>query len=511
MTLSNESKVARYRCLESVMFFTRYCFKQKTGRKFVIGEHHLKIAAALDRVLRGECRRLIINIAPRYGKTELAVKNFIAAGLALNPAAKFIHLSYSDNLALDNSEEVRDMVQESWFKAIFPEVIIKKDSKGKKKWYTSQGGGVYATSTRGQITGFGAGLVDEESEEEDPANWPNDRPIGNPIKNQEALEIYGEEEEKADLSEFIPIWEQGKPFGGAIIIDDSIKPEDANSELLRNKVNERYDNTIVSRVNSRDTPIVIIQQRVHPKDLCGYVMDNEPGEWEILSLPCIKEDGTALWPHKHTIKELNKMWLRLAGVFESQYLQNPKPIEGLLYKSLRTYKVLPPGDWPLKAVIDTADTGADYLCCIVYLATKSGYYIIDVYYTQDGVETTEPETATLLSKHQVKNVLVESNNGGKGFARAVEKICREMENRRTAFKWFHQSQNKHVRIYNGAAIVQNMVYFPEGWAQMWPAFYKSITGYLAKGKNLHDDAEDTLTMITEAEKVKKTGSKAADN
>src|SRR5687767_8971707 len=115
MTLTNESKVARYRCLSEMLFFTRYCFKKKTGRKFVIGEHHQLISAALDRVLRGECRRLIINIAPRYGKTELAVKNFIAAGLAINPQAKFIHLSYSDNLALDNSEEVRDMVQESWF------------------------------------------------------------------------------------------------------------------------------------------------------------------------------------------------------------------------------------------------------------------------------------------------------------------------------------------------------------------------------------------------------------
>lgn len=493
MTLSNESKVARYRCLAEMLFFTRYCFKKKTGRKFVIGEHHKLIAAALDRVLRGECRRLIINIAPRYGKTELAVKNFIAAGLAINPQAKFIHLSYSDNLALDNSEEVRDMVQEQWFQEIFPEVQIKKDSRGKKKWYTTDGGGVYATSTRGQITGFGAGLVDDDLSPERLADLSE--------TDAEGL---------ASENEFLPIWEKGKKFGGAIIIDDAIKPDDANSELLRDKVNERYDNTIVSRVNSRDTPIIIIMQRLHPNDLCGYVMENEPGEWEVLSLPCIKADGTALWPHKHTIEELRKLWLRNKVVFESQFLQDPKPIEGLLYKSLRTYKSLPPGEWPLKAVIDTADTGSDYLCCIVYLATQTGYYLVDVYYTQAGMETTEPETATLLCKHMVKSVRVESNNGGRSFSRAVEKLCRQIGNRLTKFTWYHQSKNKKVRIYTAAAEVQNMIFFPEGWAQLWPAFYKSVTGYLAQGKNLHDDAEDGLTMVTEAEKVKTGGPKAGD-
>lgn len=497
--LTNEEKVIRYRCLAEMIFFTRYCFKKKTNRKFIIGEHHLKIAAALDRVLRGECRRLIINIAPRYGKTELAVKNFIAAGLAINPAAKFIHLSYSDNLALDNSEEVRDMVQEQWFIDVFPEVQIKKDSKGKKKWYTTAGGGVYATSTRGQITGFGAGQVDEEI---------------TPERLHDLTE--SENEYLASLSEFVPIWQRGKPFGGAIVIDDAIKPEDSNSELLRTKVNERWGSTIASRVNSRDTPVIVIMQRTHPDDLCGYLMETEGttdkgGEWEVLSLPVLKEDGTALWPHKHTVEELRKMWLRNAVVFESQYLQNPKPVEGLLYKTLRTYKVLPPGDYKIKAVCDTADEGKDFLCLIVYLSTPTGYYIVDVYYTQEGMETTEPEAATMITKHMVSFVKIESNNGGRSFARAVEGICRRMGNRRTEFKWYHQSQNKHVRIFTKAAEVQNMVFFPEGWQRLWPAFHKSVTGYLAKGGNLHDDAEDTLTMIVEAETAKKGGSKASSD
>ena len=109
--------------LQSTLNFTRYFFKERYKRKFVVGKHHVKIAEALDRVFRGESTRLIINIAPRYGKTELAVKNFIAEGLAINPKAKFIHLSYSDDLARDNSRGVQDIINEPEYRRIFPATI----------------------------------------------------------------------------------------------------------------------------------------------------------------------------------------------------------------------------------------------------------------------------------------------------------------------------------------------------------------------------------------------------
>lgn len=104
-------QLAKVKCLKSLLFYTRFFFKTQYKRKFVVGEHHEIICDALERVLRGELKRLIINVAPRYGKTELAVKSFISHGLALNPSAKFIHLSYADNLALDNSESIKDLIQ----------------------------------------------------------------------------------------------------------------------------------------------------------------------------------------------------------------------------------------------------------------------------------------------------------------------------------------------------------------------------------------------------------------
>src|SRR5690606_22064823 len=119
---------------------------------------------ALERVVKGDCKRLIINLPPRFGKTELAVKSFIAWGMALNPQSKFIHLSYSDSLALDNSEEVKDLIMSAEYQQMFHEVVIKKDSKAKNKWYTTEGGGVLARSSAGQVTGFGAGSVDSDEE-----------------------------------------------------------------------------------------------------------------------------------------------------------------------------------------------------------------------------------------------------------------------------------------------------------------------------------------------------------
>src|SRR5690606_11955419 len=248
-------------------------------RKFVVNSHHEIISDTVDRILKGELKWVIFNVAPRYSKTEIVVKNLIAKGLAKNPASRFIHLSYSDDLALDNSEGVKDIIQLQAYQNLFPEVQIKRGSDSKKKWYTTAGGGVYATAAGGQVTGFGAGRVDDEGD---------------------------------DFDEMLP--DGDLDFAGALIIDDPIKPDDADSETIRERVNNRFDSTIVNRVNSRNTPIIIIMQRLHEKDLCGHVMENYPGEWFVLSLPCIiveegqnLTEGKPLWEFKHTLNELLKM------------------------------------------------------------------------------------------------------------------------------------------------------------------------------------------------------------
>jgi hypothetical protein len=115
-------------------------------------------------------------------------------------------------------------------------------------------------------------------------------------------------------------------FGGAIVIDDPIKPEDAKSLTVRSKVNERFDSTIRSRVNSRRTPIVLVMQRVNEEDLSGYLLDGVE-DWDVLSLPALKNDGTALWPFKHTVEELILLKNLNPSVFYFQYQQETKNIK----------------------------------------------------------------------------------------------------------------------------------------------------------------------------------------
>lgn len=459
--MASDKELLRSWLLSDSLNYTRYFFKQISGRrKFIVNSHHRLICDKLNGVLKGRIKRLMINIAPRYSKTELVVKNFISMGLAINPKSNFIHLSYSDTLVQDNSNSVKEIINCEEYQRLF-NYSIRHDANTKKIWELEQGGGVYATSTLGQITGFGAGAVD------------------------------------------IP----GQPyqFSGAIIIDDPIKPEDALSDIERSKVNRRFETTIRNRVNSRNTPIIIIMQRLHERDLCGYLQSIEPDVWEVLSIPCLSMDENgkeqALWPFKHTVKELYAIKAANSYVFETQYMQDPKPIEGLMYASLKTYSILPLREkWLRRNYTDTADTGADYLCSICYIETATAMYVTDILFTKRAMEYTEPATADMLLRNKTEQVLIESNNGGRGFGRAVERIIREDKSivaKQMTFRSFTQTQNKQVRIFSHSAEVQNLIFFPENWETRWPEFANAVKSFRKEGNNAHDDAPDVLTGMTE--------------
>ena len=268
------NQIIKEKCENSLLFFTRYIFKENTGNKFEAAKFHETLANTLQKVNEGEIKRLIINVPPRYGKTEIAVKMFIAWSLAKRPESKFIHLSYSDSLALDNSSMTKEYINSDAFQNIWG-INLKKDSQSQKKWYTKEGGGVYATASGGAITGFGAGT------------------------------------------------------GGAIIIDDPLKPDDALSDVRRSFINNRYNTTIRSRVNDRDVPIIVIMQRLHEDDLSGYLIGGGSGEdWHHLKLPALDDNNNPLWPEKHSFDELEAIRQADRYTFSGQYLQIPSPPEG---------------------------------------------------------------------------------------------------------------------------------------------------------------------------------------
>ncbi len=462
--------------LGDLLNFTRFFFKVRFKRKFIVNSHHRIIATALNRVYNGETKRLIINIAPRYGKTELAVKNFIAMGLALNPSAKFIHLSYSDDLVRDNSSDIVSLMNEVEYKQLFEARNITNSSK---KWYTQYGGGVYAVSSAGQVTGFGAGLVDDPDKEDIVTDKDLDDFFGN-------------------------FCNPNTNFGGAIVIDDPIKPDDVLSPTIRDKVNYKFDSTIKNRVNSRNTPIIIIMQRLHEDDLCGYILkEDTKKEWEVVSLPCLYTDDNgeqqALWEFKHTKEELEALRLKNSYVFQTQYQQNPMPIEGLMYElGFKEYsEQMVVHNRIRKAYVDTADMGSDYLCAIVYDETELGMYVLDVMYTQKPMEYTEPALAKMLTRWNVERCYIESNNGGRNFARTVENNCRTLGNNNTSFIWFHQTLNKETRIFTHSSAVQNLIFMPAGWKKLFPDFATDVLSYMRVGNNPHDDAPDVLTGMVE--------------
>lgn len=381
MALTNEDKVLKVMCENSLLFFTRYLYKSIHNKKFSVAPHFEKMANTLEKVIKGEITRLIINIPPRYGKTELAVKAFIAYGLAINPRSKFIHLSYSDTLALDNSSQTKEYVEHEAYQK-FWQMNLKKDAQGKQKWFNEFGGGVYATSSGGAITGFGAGVT------------------GSDI------------------------------FSGAIIIDDPLKPDDAFSEVKRKAVNDRFNNTIRSRVNDRSTPIIVIMQRLHEEDMSGFLLDGGSGEdWTHLCLPALDENNIPLWEEKHTFDELMSIKRANSYTFAGQYLQRPAPDEGGEWKKtwfniINEKELHPSIKWSL--YIDgayTADTKNDPTGLMVAGSYGNDLYIyssIDKYLELPELTRFIPEFLNSLDV-KVDLSLVEPKASGKSIKQVIAK------------------------------------------------------------------------------------------
>lgn len=245
----NEKRMLKYMLESDGLQFMRYFFKIREGNKMIVNWHHLVIQHVLQMVIDGLISRLIINIAPGYTKTELAVLNFIAHGLAINPRAKFIHASYSGELAQENSAKIKETVSSVEFQELWP-MRIRVDSKGKKRWFTEFGGGMMAAPSGGQITGFRAGRMEEG-------------------------------------------------FTGALIMDDPVKPDDAYSEPKRNAINSRFNNTFRSRLAVESVPMIVIMQRIHQDDMSGYLLRGGSGDyWYHLSLPTYFSDDVLNKPYK---------------------------------------------------------------------------------------------------------------------------------------------------------------------------------------------------------------------
>jgi predicted phage terminase large subunit-like protein len=292
-----------------------YAFIQKMFETVVPGATFSRnwsteaVAHALEQIVRGETTRLIVNIPPRHLKSLCASVALPAYLLGHYPTKKIICVSYSDDLAVKFANDCRAVMQADWYKRTFPHTQIDRAKNTETEFRTTKRGYRLATSVGGTLTGRG---------------------------------------------------------GDVIIIDDPIKPQDAQSEAIRKKTTQWYENTLLSRLDDKvHGAIVLVMQRLHLDDLAGHLL--EKGGFEHLCLPAIaerlesialgrgrthlREIDDVLDPVREPLSALNRLRADMTPLsFSAQYQQRPIPLEGNIIKRewLRYFKgAVPrqPGDY----------------------------------------------------------------------------------------------------------------------------------------------------------------------
>lgn len=408
---------------------------------------------------------LIINEPPRHGKSRTA-SLFVEWVLGRNPAEKIMTGSYNNILSATFAKNIRNDIQEvkadeniTVYSDIFPNVRIKRGDAAMDMWSLDGGYNSYlATSPSGTATGFGCSLL---------------------------------------------------------IIDDIIKnAEEAYNETAKEKAWTWFANTMLSRLEEGGK-ILIIMTRWASDDLAGRAIEHFGDAAKVITMKALQPDGTMLCDEilsRRSYEE--KVRAMGADIASANYQQEPIDIKGQLYSSFKTYDRIPtdangnPLFTAIRNYTDTADTGADYLCSIVYGVYNGEAYVLDLLYTKDAMEETEPATAAMLYRNDVNVADFESNNGGRGFARQVRRILQDTyRSNKTVVNTFAQTKNKAARILSNSTWVMEHIYFPTNWKDRWPEYYRAMTRYQREGKNTHDDAPDATTGI--AEKINAPQIKAA--
>jgi predicted phage terminase large subunit-like protein len=427
-----------------LFMFTAYMFYARRKADLVTAPFHRELCRALERVVTGETTRLIINIPPRSGKTEVAVKMFIAWCMGHFPDAEFIHASYSKTLATSNTAEIRDIMSHEAFAALFGAPSFRADTNAKDHFKTTQGGHVYATGSEGTITGFGAGKMRDT-------------------------------------------------FGGAIVIDDPHKAGEANSETMRRNVLDWFGTTLESRKNSRDTPIILIMQRLHEDDLSGFLLNGGNGEhWDHLNIPAITEGGDSFWPSNSNFHLSNLRRIERANsyVFAGQYMQRPAPVGGGVFKDQwwQFYTKEPEFEW-VGIYADTAQKAKqenDYSVFQLWGRTKQGQkYLLDQLRGKWEAPDLLDQGRSFWAKHKLRKprfMKVEDKVSGTGL---IQTLRREG----IPILPIQRNIDKITRAYDAAPYIESgNVFLPQ--SAPWVQDFLNEASLFPNGK--HDDQLDPM-------------------
>ena len=389
---------------------------------------------------------LVINLPPRHGKSRTATQ-FVKWLFGQSIHNKVMTGSYNETLSMTFAKQVRDTILEEKTKGIlaysdiFPNTKVKRGESSANKWALegSEQTNYLATSPGGTATGVGCNIM---------------------------------------------------------VIDDLIKnSEEAFNENMLNKQISWFTDTMLSRTEN-GFKLIIIMTRWAKRDLAGYILENYTCRH--INYKAVQEDGSMLCDEILNKEDYNfKTKSMSKEIVEANYQQEPIDIKGRLYTQFKTYKELPENYKYILNYTDTADTGDDYLCSIDYMVVGDDYYILDIICTKEAMEITEPMVAKMLTKDKVGCAIIESNNGGRSFARNVKTECKNLKNSHTNIQWFHQSANKQARIFSNSASVMAHVFYPHNWIDKYPEFADMMIRYQKEGKNAHDDCPDAITGVYE--------------
>jgi predicted phage terminase large subunit-like protein len=303
---------------DSFMTYTNYVWPN-----FIHGAHHKKMAAAFERVAKGECKRLIINMPPRHTKSEFASYLLPAWFLGKFPDKKVIQTSHTAELAVGFGRKVRNLVDSDVYKDIFPGVALQSDSKAAGRWATNKGGDYFAIGVGGAVTGKGADLL---------------------------------------------------------IIDDPHSEQEATIAETSPEVYDKTHEWYTSGPRQRLQPggaIVIVMTRWSKKDLTGQVLKSAAQrsgeEWEVIEFPALLPSGRPLWPEFWSLKELEALKSELPnGKWMAQYMQQPTSDVSAIIKR-EWWKIWPDDDPPFcEFLIQSWDTAflkterSDYSACTTW-------------------------------------------------------------------------------------------------------------------------------------------------
>ena len=433
---------------------------------------HRAYYRVLEAFAAGRVRRLIVTMPPQHGKSVGATTLLPAYVLGLDPDQRVAIASYSGALASKFNRRVQRIIESREYAAFFPATTIKQGSK--------------------------------------PPSY---------IRTADEVEIIG------CRGGLLSVGREGSLTGNRVdcfILDDLYKDAlEANSPLIRANCWEWYTSVVRTRMHNASRELIVFT-RWHEEDLIGTLTAREPvaelkewaqldglsaDTWLHLNFEALKSSpptgidprmpGEALWEQQQG-RALLEAKRRLDPLqFESMYQGHPSSREGLLYGlNFAEYDDLPREIVRRANYTDTADTGDDYLCSICYAVDADGViYVTDAVYSREPMETTEPLVGEALVRSDTRQAAVESNNGGRGFARAVQALAPGVR-----VEWFHQSANKEARILSNSATVLHLLRWPRGWNLRWPELYAHLTTYRRKFRaNRWHDAADVVTGIIERE------------